>query len=191
MPRTIATTTTVQRDELLEFVRPRHQMVLLTARSDGPRRPRRSPAASTTWARRDLHLPGARQVRQRPPRPRRRVLVLSDDFGGAWVQIDGTAEVLDLPDAVDPLVDYYRCIAGEHPDWDEYRRAMAEQGKSPDPHRADALVAARDRRLPGPPRLIRKNQLPAGGPVGQAGHRYRRKGSGIRAGRGRAGRGTS
>jgi PPOX class probable F420-dependent enzyme len=57
------------------------------------------------------------------------VLVLSDDFGGAWVQIDGTAEVLDLPDALEPLVEYYRSISGEHPDWDEYRRAMADQGK--------------------------------------------------------------
>jgi PPOX class probable F420-dependent enzyme len=58
------------------------------------------------------------------------VLVLSDDFGGAWVQVDGTAEVLDLPDALEPLVEYFRCISGEHPDWDEYRQAMRDQGKS-------------------------------------------------------------
>jgi hypothetical protein len=58
------------------------------------------------------------------------VLVLSDDFGGPWVQVDGTAEVLDLPDALEPLVDYFRSISGEHPNWDEYRRAMFAQGKS-------------------------------------------------------------
>jgi hypothetical protein len=58
------------------------------------------------------------------------VLVLSDDFGGGWVQADGEAEVIDLPDAVDPLVDYYRSISGERPDWDEYRAAMLTQGKS-------------------------------------------------------------
>jgi PPOX class probable F420-dependent enzyme len=58
------------------------------------------------------------------------VCVLSDDFGGEWVQIYGTAEVLDVPAAVDPLVEYYRNIAGEHPDWDEYREAMVDQGKS-------------------------------------------------------------
>jgi len=46
------------------------------------------------------------------------------------VHIDGTAEVLDMPDALDGLVEYYRCISGEHPDWDEYRAAMARQGKS-------------------------------------------------------------
>jgi PPOX class probable F420-dependent enzyme len=58
------------------------------------------------------------------------VLFLSDDFGGPWVQLDGTAEVLDLPDSVEPLVDYFRSISGEHPDWDQYRQAMIDQGKS-------------------------------------------------------------
>ncbi len=56
--------------------------------------------------------------------------VLSDDWDGPWVQVDGIAEMLDLPAAVEPLVDYYRSIAGEHPDWDEYRAAMQRQGKS-------------------------------------------------------------
>ena len=58
------------------------------------------------------------------------VCVLSDDFNGAYVQIDGTAEVLDMPDALEPLVEYFRCISGEHPDWDEYRDAMRKQNKS-------------------------------------------------------------
>jgi PPOX class probable F420-dependent enzyme len=62
--------------------------------------------------------------------PAAAVLVLSDDFGGAWVQVDGPAEVLDLPEALEPLVEYYRSISGEHTDWDEYRQAMREQGKS-------------------------------------------------------------
>ena len=61
--------------------------------------------------------------------PQVSVLVLSDDFGGAWVQVDGTCEVLDLPEALEPLVDYFRAISGEHPDWDEYREAMRAQGK--------------------------------------------------------------
>ena len=58
------------------------------------------------------------------------MLFLSDDFGGAWVQVDGEAEVIDMPAAAEALVDYYRAIAGEHPDWDEYRQAMTDQGKS-------------------------------------------------------------
>jgi PPOX class probable F420-dependent enzyme len=58
------------------------------------------------------------------------VVVLSDEFGGPWVQVDGPAEVLDLPGALEPLVAYYRSVAGEHPDWEEYRAAMRRQGKS-------------------------------------------------------------
>ena len=54
------------------------------------------------------------------------ICVLSDDFDGPWVQVYGTAEVLDMPEAAEPFVDYFRSIAGEHPDWDEYRQAMAE-----------------------------------------------------------------
>jgi hypothetical protein len=58
------------------------------------------------------------------------VLVLSDDFGGAWVQVDGGAEVVDARDDVEPFVEYFRNISGEHPDWDEYRQAMVTQDKS-------------------------------------------------------------
>ncbi|MDT5196089.1 MAG: hypothetical protein QOH20_2843, partial [Mycobacterium sp.] len=57
------------------------------------------------------------------------VTVLSDEFNGPYVQVDGDAEVVLLPDAVEPLVDYFRAIAGEHSDWDEYRQAMVDQGK--------------------------------------------------------------
>jgi PPOX class probable F420-dependent enzyme len=53
--------------------------------------------------------------------------VLADDFFGDWLRIEGTAQVVSLPAAMDGLVDYYRGISGEHPDWDEYRRAMEQQ----------------------------------------------------------------
>ncbi len=58
------------------------------------------------------------------------VCVQSDDWNGEYVQVDGTAEVLDMPEALEPLVEYFRVISGEHPDWDEYRDAMRRQGKS-------------------------------------------------------------
>ena len=61
--------------------------------------------------------------------PRASVCVLSDGFGDEWVQVDGRVEVLDGPDAIEALVEYFRCISGEHPDWDEYRAAMRRQGK--------------------------------------------------------------
>ena len=131
MPRTIATTTTVGREELLEFLRPRHHAILMTTRRDG--RPQASPNTCgvdtegriviSTYPERAKAL----NVRRNPQVS---VLVLSDDFGGAWVQADGVAEVLDLPEALEPLVEYFRVISGEHPDWDEYRQAMRDQGKS-------------------------------------------------------------
>ncbi|MGH8935903.1 MAG: PPOX class F420-dependent oxidoreductase [Acidimicrobiia bacterium] len=59
--------------------------------------------------------------------PRASLCVMNDRFFGRWVRVDGTAEVLSLPDAMEPLVDYYRRLAGEHDDWDEYRRAMERE----------------------------------------------------------------
>jgi PPOX class probable F420-dependent enzyme len=130
MPRSIATNTPVDRDDLLEFVRPRHHMVLVTRRRDGA--PQLSPVtAGVDDAGRIVisSYPERAKAANLRRAPEASVLVLSDDFGGAWAQVDGTAEVLDLPDALDPLVDYYRSISGEHPDWDEYRQAMTDQGK--------------------------------------------------------------
>jgi PPOX class probable F420-dependent enzyme len=74
--------------------------------------------------------PDRAKARNARRNPQASVIVLSDDFGGAWVQVDGTAEVIDIPDSVEPLVDYFRAISGEHPDWNEYREAMVKQGKS-------------------------------------------------------------
>lgn len=61
--------------------------------------------------------------------PAASIVVLSDDFGDEWVQVDGSAQIVDLPEAVEGLVEYFRVISGEHPDWDEYRQAMVDQGK--------------------------------------------------------------
>lgn len=131
MPRTIATTTRVDRDAMLEFVRPRHHMILIAVRADGA--PQASPVTGGVDADGRIVVstyPERAKTRNLRREPRCSVLVLSDDFGGAWLQVDGEAEVLDLPDALEPLVDYYRAISGEHPDWGEYREAMARQGKS-------------------------------------------------------------
>ncbi|HET6533261.1 MAG TPA: PPOX class F420-dependent oxidoreductase [Actinoplanes sp.] len=71
---------------------------------------------------------GAYKVRNLRGDPRVFVCLLPDGFFGKWLQVDGTASILDLPDAMDPLIDYYRRTSGEHSDWDEYRAAMeAEQ----------------------------------------------------------------
>jgi PPOX class probable F420-dependent enzyme len=126
----IATADQVERAALNDFLRPRHHAVLVTTRADGS--PQMSPVTC------GLDTDGRIVISSYPQRaksrnakrdPRVSVLVLSDEFNDAYVQVDGTAEVLELPDSVEPLVEYFRVISGEHPNWDEYREAMRKQGK--------------------------------------------------------------
>jgi PPOX class probable F420-dependent enzyme len=131
MARTIATNTRADRDQLLEFLRPRHHAILLTTRRDG--RPQSSPNTCGLDAEGRIVIstyPERAKVHNIRRDPRVSVCVLSEQWNGPWVQVDGTAEVIDLPDALEPLVEYFRSISGEHPDWDEYRTAMRDQGKS-------------------------------------------------------------
>ncbi|QKT07120.1 PPOX class F420-dependent oxidoreductase [Gordonia sp. X0973] len=131
MARTIATESVVDRDTLLAFVRPRHNMILATRRADGA--PQISPVMAGVDEQGRIVVatyPGRAKTANAKRDPRVSVCVLSDGFNGAWVQVDGTAEVLDMPDSEDGLVDYFRCIAGEHSDWEEYRAAMRLQNKS-------------------------------------------------------------
>jgi PPOX class probable F420-dependent enzyme len=126
----IATADTVDKAALDEFVRPRHHAVLVTTRADGS--PQMSPVTCglDTAGRIVISTyPQRAKARNARRNPKVSVLVLSDEFNDAYVQVDGTAEVLDLPDALEPLVEYFRVISGEHPDWDEYRAAMTKQGK--------------------------------------------------------------
>jgi PPOX class probable F420-dependent enzyme len=73
--------------------------------------------------------PERAKVRNLRRRPRANVCVVSSSFNGEWVQVDGATTIVDLPEALDGLVAYFRSISGEHPDWDEYRQAMIDQGK--------------------------------------------------------------
>jgi len=131
MARKIATTTDVGLAELLEFCRTRHHVVLTTYRRDGS--PQSSPVTCGVDGEGRLVIstyPERAKTANARRDPRVSLVVLSDDWDGPWVQVDGEAEVLDLPEAVEPLVDYFRSISGEHPDWEEYREAMRAQGKS-------------------------------------------------------------
>ncbi|MEU6647671.1 PPOX class F420-dependent oxidoreductase [Streptomyces violascens] len=131
MSPSIATNTRVDRAGLLDFVRPRHRALLLTARADGS--PQASPLTCGVDGEGRIVVstyPERAKTRNAKRNPKVSVVVLSDEWNGPWVQIDGTAEVVDAPDSVEPLVEYFRVISGEHPDWDEYRAAMLTQGKS-------------------------------------------------------------
>ncbi len=114
--------------EARQFLATHHCAVLTTRRRDG--RLQMSPvtvgvdaAGCAIVSSRDT----AYKTRHLRRDPRASLCVFVEAFYGPWVQIDGTTEVLSLPDAMEPLVDYYRRIAGEHADWDDYRRAMERE----------------------------------------------------------------
>ncbi len=120
----------VDRGALEEFLADKHRWILATTRSDG--RPQMSPVTGGVTSSGFLAVasyPGRAKARNARRNPDVSVLVLGEEFNDPWVQVDGSAEVLDMPDAGDGLVEYYRSISGEHPNWDEYRDAMAEQDK--------------------------------------------------------------
>jgi PPOX class probable F420-dependent enzyme len=115
-------------DHALEYIRGNHHAVMVTNRADG--RPQLSPVVCAVddggrvvVSTRETAL----KTRNLRRDPRVSLCVFTDTFYGEWVQVDGTAEVLPLPDAMAPLVDYYRSIVGEHPDWDDYRNAMERE----------------------------------------------------------------
>ncbi|MFG3284515.1 PPOX class F420-dependent oxidoreductase [Streptomyces sp. NPDC048111] len=127
----IASNTPVELEQLLDFVRPRHRAILLTRRVDGS--PQGSPLTCGVDEEGRLVMstyPDRAKTRNARRDERVSVIVLSDEWDGPWVQVDGDAEVIDAPESVEPLVDYFRSISGEHPDWAEYREAMVKQGKS-------------------------------------------------------------
>jgi PPOX class probable F420-dependent enzyme len=108
-----------------EFLRAHHRAVLATSRSDG--RPQLSPVTVAVDDE-DRVLISTRETAIKTKNLRRRpqasLCVVTDAFFGEWVQVEGDAEIISLPDAMDLLIDYYRRASGEHPDWDDYRAAM-------------------------------------------------------------------
>jgi PPOX class probable F420-dependent enzyme len=115
-------------DEARAFLRTNHHAVLATHRADG--RPQLSPVAVTVdrdgravVSTRETAVKAHNVARD----PNVSLCALSDGFYGPWVQIDGIADVQSLPEAMEPLVDYYRDVSGEHPDWDDYRAAMQRE----------------------------------------------------------------
>ncbi len=115
-------------DEARAFLGEHHHAVLSTFRADG--RPQMSPVAVGVDGEGRAVVSSrepAYKVRNLRRDPRVSLCVLSDGFLGDWIQVDGTATIVSLPEAMEPLVEYYRNVAGEHPDWDEYRQAMQEQ----------------------------------------------------------------
>lgn len=115
-------------DEAKAFLTDHHRAVLATTRRDG--RPQLTPVtvALDDEGRVVISTRGpSAKVNNLRREPRASLLVMNDAFFGAFVQIEGTVEIVELPDALPLLEDYYRRVAGEHPDWAEYRQAMANE----------------------------------------------------------------
>jgi PPOX class probable F420-dependent enzyme len=114
--------------EALAFIRTNHHAVMATVRADG--RPALSPIACDVDGD-DRVVVSTREtamkVRHIARDPHVTLCVLNDGFFGEWVQVEGNAEVVHLPEAMEGLVDYYRRVSGEHPDWDDYRAAMERE----------------------------------------------------------------
>jgi PPOX class probable F420-dependent enzyme len=112
-------------DEARDFIREQHDAVMVTFRRDGS--PQLSPITCNVDAD-GFVVVSTRETAMKTKNLRRdtrvSLCVVTKGFYGAWVQVDGPAEVVSLPDAMEPLVDYYRSVRGEHPDWDDYRDAM-------------------------------------------------------------------
>jgi len=109
-----------------EFLRAHHRAVLATSRADG--RPQLSPVLCVPDDEGRILIStreGALKTRNLRRDPHASLCAFTDGFFGEWVQVEGDAEVISLPDAMDLLVDYYRRVAGEHSDWADYRAAMA------------------------------------------------------------------
>ncbi|MEV0998250.1 PPOX class F420-dependent oxidoreductase [Nonomuraea sp. NPDC050202] len=111
-------------DKALDFLRSHHRAVLLTRHRDG--RPQMSPITVGVQDGRVVisSRETAAKVRNALRDPQVSLCAFTDGFFGEWIQVDGTAEIIHLPEAMEPLVTYYRDISGEHPDWDDYRAAM-------------------------------------------------------------------
>lgn len=125
--RSAVTLADVDSEQARRFIAENHRAVLATMRSDG--RVQLSPVTAgvdgegyVVVSSRETAMK-TRNVRRRPYAA---ICVFTEQFFGDWVQVEGDIEVVSLPDAMDGLVEYYRQIAGEHPDWDDYRAAMAE-----------------------------------------------------------------
>jgi PPOX class probable F420-dependent enzyme len=111
-----------------QFLATHRHAILATRRRDG--RPQLSPVSVGVDAAGRAIVSSretAYKTRNLRRDPHASLCVFDDGFFGPWVQVDGTAEILSLPQAMEPLIDYYRRVAGEHPDWADYRRAMERE----------------------------------------------------------------
>jgi PPOX class probable F420-dependent enzyme len=118
----------VDLEQARRYVRTHHHAVLATLKTDGG--PQLSPVAAGVDQAGHVVVSSretAYKVRNLRRHPRLWLCVFPDEFFGEWVQVEGRAEIVSLPEALPGLVDYYRALSGEHPDWSDYEAAMVRE----------------------------------------------------------------
>ena len=115
-------------DAARDFLRENHRGVLATRRSDGGIK--QSPVIATVDAEGRVVISTrepAMKTKNLRRNPWAQLCAFTDRFFGQWVYVEGTVEVVSLPEAMDPLIDYYKRFPGENPDWDDYRARMERE----------------------------------------------------------------
>jgi PPOX class probable F420-dependent enzyme len=115
-------------EDVVDFIRQHHRAVLATYSKDG--HAQLSPVAATVDAQGRVVVSTSQttaKARNLRRDPRASLCVMNEHFFGEWHYVEGTVEIVALPEALEPLVDYYRRVSGEHPDWDDYRAAMERE----------------------------------------------------------------
>jgi len=119
----------VDTSEALDYLRANHHSVLIARKADGSPQP--SPVVHGVDSAAGTVIVSSREpaykVRNLRRNPAVTLCAFGDGFFGKWVAVEGTAEIISLPDAMEPLQALHRQVAGEHPDWDEYRAAMERE----------------------------------------------------------------
>jgi PPOX class probable F420-dependent enzyme len=118
----------VDLDRAREFIREHHHGVLATRRSGG--RIQQSPVLVNVDGDGRAIISSretAIKVKNLRRDPRAQVVVITNRFFGDWIWAEGEAEVVSLPEAMDPLIDYYKRFPDENPDWDDYRARMERE----------------------------------------------------------------
>lgn len=115
-------------EDARRFISANHRAVLATFRRDGS--PQLSPVAVDVDPD-GLVVVSSRETAMKTKNlrrdPRATLCVMSEGFFGPWVLVEGRAAVVSLPEAMEGLIGYYRRVAGEHPDWEDYRAAMEKE----------------------------------------------------------------
>jgi PPOX class probable F420-dependent enzyme len=112
-------------DTARAFLRANHRAVMATTRADGTTQ--MSPITVGVDGEGRVLVSSretAYKVRHLQALPYAAICAFTEGFFGEWVQVEGPVEIVALPEAMEMLVQYYRDISGEHPDWDDYRAAM-------------------------------------------------------------------